>query len=63
MINTNALKIQHSAKTRLWGAERHYGWTAAKESCEGAAPANWASEGDGSEEQGCLQRLTHLIWV
>ena len=28
-----------------------------------AFPANQASEGDGSEEQGGFQRLTHLIWV
>lgn len=62
MININALNTQHPTKTRFWGAEGHYGQTA-KESREGAAPANQASEGDGSEQQGCFQRLTHLIWV
>lgn len=63
MINIHAFKVQHSAKTRVWAAEGHYSQRAASESREGAAPANQASEGDGSEGQGCLQGLTHLIWV
>ena len=48
---------------RFGGADRHYRQTATKGSQEGAFPANQASEGDGSEEQGGFQRLTHLIWV
>lgn len=63
MIPIYAFKIQHSDKMRLWGAEGHYSQRAATESQEGEAPANQASEGDGSEEQGCWRRLTHLIWV
>lgn len=63
MIHIYAFKIQHSDKMRLWGAEGHYSQRAATESQEGEAPANQASEGDGSEEQGCWRGLTHLIWV
>lgn len=63
MININALNIQYSAKMRFGGADRHYRQTATNGSQEGAFPANQASEGDGSEEQGGFQRLTHLIWV
>ena len=48
---------------RHWDTEGRYGQMAAKKSREWVAPANQASEGDGSEEQGCLKGLTHLIWV
>ena len=58
MLRNTAFK-----KTRLWSAEGHYRQTAAMESWEGVAPANQASEGGGSENQGSLQELTHLIWV
>lgn len=39
MININALNIQHSAKTRFGGVDRHYRQTATKGSQEGAVPA------------------------
>lgn len=57
----NALKIEHWAKMRLLEG---VGRTDSRQGISGrGSPANQAREGDGSEEQGHFQRLTHLIWV